>query len=140
MLDLSNLNTFILERVALYIKSLPSNELDVNEMPPHLTLIVQKDDDRYTLSSLVDMIDGAPDLWRNYAEKKRNHHKDAFGYVIWAVADVLIGDVTTKQIVVIINFLDNNSFFLLSLDATEVSEIDTPHFLPSYLDIEDIKN
>jgi len=140
MLDLSKLNMFVLERVALYIKSLPRESLDVNDMPPHRVLIVQKNENHCTLSNNVDMLECPPDEWKTYAEKARNANKNALGYAIWAVAEVVVDDVKTKQIIVIVNFSDKNSFFFMDLDASNIAEIDQPHFLPSYLDIEDIKH
>lgn len=145
MLDIKKLQEFIIEKVATYLTSLPSQNLKVSEMPAHLALIVQKNDDIFTLGS-IDLLDIDPSEWKKHAENQKHRSPDCFGYVLWAIAKLGSAQSDSNNnteidaAVIIINFISNNYFFLLDIERLRVSEVENPVWLPGYFDAEEISH
>lgn len=139
-MDLKKLYEFALGRIALYIQALPSEELNIRDMPPHYVPIVNVKDSNYSLGTSVDLLDIDPDQWKKYAENKRNTTENAAGYALWALASIPEEDSDIYFVFIILNFLDENRFFLMTADTSSVKEIDAPSWMPSYLDISEIRH
>ena len=128
----------VLGKFISYIKMMPTMNLEVWAMPPHLILLnLDPSVSHMGSDPSFDIAEVDVCLWKDYCEHRRDE-AGAIGYAIWFIAGIGEDGAGSDVDVIyaIINVGSETEFFTVDAETFGITEVDPPIEMTCYVNFE----